>query len=199
MADLLDVNNLGIFLILIFPGFISYKIWTLINPSLNLKISEIIYEIACYSISNLIFLLYFVIQLSKPEICDILFYLYWIIILFLGPILWPILLSKILNNKHIKKHILNITPNSWDYFFKMRNPCFILIHLKNEKLIGGLYAGKSFASSYPQPKDIYLREVWKIDPSGKFLNKINNSKGLYISYDQIAYVEFFEAIANKEK
>ena len=52
----------------------------------------------------------------------------------------------------------------------------------------------SYASAYPESKDLYLREVWKIDKAGKFKNKIKDSKGLYISYDQISYIEFFKAL-----
>ena len=67
----------------------------------------------------------------------------------------------------------------------------MLIHLKNEKLIGGLYYSKSFASSYPEKQDLYIEEVWKINDNGEFQERIKGTKGILINYEIIEYIEFF--------
>ena len=87
---------------------------------------------------------------------------------------------------------MNPIPNSWDYFFLKREAAFVMIHLKSGKLIGGVYGGQSYASAYPEPRDLYLKEVWKIE-KGYFKHKIKDTKGLYITYDEILYIEFFDA------
>ncbi len=67
----------------------------------------------------------------------------------------------------------------------------MLIHLHSGKLIGGLYYEESFASSYPENKDLYLKEVWKINKQGEFIEKVEDTAGLLISYDMIEYIELF--------
>jgi hypothetical protein len=74
----------------------------------------------------------------------------------------------------------------------------MLIHIKDGRVIGGLYGPDSFASSYPEREDIYLEEIWKIDEEGKFLGKIADTKGLLINADIIEYIELFN-INNEEK
>jgi hypothetical protein len=68
----------------------------------------------------------------------------------------------------------------------------MLIHIKDGRIIGGLYGPDSFASSYPEKEDIYLQETWKIDGNGKFLKKIADTKGLLINPDTIEYIELFD-------
>jgi hypothetical protein len=74
----------------------------------------------------------------------------------------------------------------------------MLIHIKNGRIIGGLYGPDSFASSYPEKEDVYLQETWKIDGKGKFLKKIADTKGLLINPNTIEYIELFN-INNEEK
>lgn len=71
----------------------------------------------------------------------------------------------------------------------------MLIHLKSGILIGGLYYKDSFASSYPEKKDLYIKEVWKIDENGKFLEKIDRTEGMLINYDIIDYIEMFNTFS----
>ena len=84
-----------------------------------------------------------------------------------------------------------LVPKSWDYFFSRKECCFMLVHLNNGRVIGGLYGPGSFASSYPEKEDLYLQEVWKVDAKGKFIEKISGSKGLLVNYDVIEYIELF--------
>ncbi|WP_407921100.1 DUF6338 family protein [Acetivibrio mesophilus] len=72
------------------------------------------------------------------------------------------------------------------------------MHLKSGKLIGGLYAGESFASSFPYKEDIYISEVWGVNEKGEFLDRIEGTKGMWISKDYFDYIEFFE-ITNSEE
>jgi hypothetical protein len=60
------------------------------------------------------------------------------------------------------------------------------------EMIGGLFNGKSFASSYPEKEDIYLEELWKIDEDGKFKEKVKSTNGLLVNFEEIKYIEFFK-------
>jgi hypothetical protein len=49
-----------------------------------------------------------------------------------------------------------------------RTPYWVRVHLKDQRRIGGRYAGKSFTSHSPAPAEIYLEEVWNVDENGGF-------------------------------
>ena len=113
-----------------------------------------------------------------------------------GPVLWPILL-KVVATRKFQRIIINPIPRAWDYFFGLGQDCFMLIHLKDGSLVGGLSHGKSFASSYPASEDIYIEQVWKISEQGKFLEKIPQSIGMLVTRDSIEYIEMYSF--NKEE
>jgi hypothetical protein len=115
-----------------------------------------------------------------------------IVVLFVLPIVYPFIVKSFLKLKFIKNILLDPMGKAWDHFFSLRSACYVLIHLKNGNMIGGIFANKSYASTYPFPEDIYLQEVWKVDGTGRFFNKIPNTKGIWICKDNIDYIEFFE-------
>jgi uncharacterized protein DUF6338 len=108
--------------------------------------------------------------------------------LFISPIIWPISYLKIAEWEPIKNRILHPFPTSWDYVFSKRNEEWVIVHLKDGRTIGGLFASKSFASSYPAKEQIYIEDVWKLDDNGKFEKSLNNS--LLILNDEIMGIEF---------
>lgn len=56
-----------------------------------------------------------------------------------------------------------LIPKAWDHFFRnRRKACWVLVHLKGGGLVGGVFSKNSFASSYPDPEDLYLEEVWQV-------------------------------------
>lgn len=67
----------------------------------------------------------------------------------------------------------------------------MIVHLKDQRKIGGLFDTASFASSYPAEPQIYLQQVWKLDGEGRFLEPIERSKGIIILRDDIVAVEMF--------
>ena len=47
MADLLQSDKLQLFFVAILPGFISIKIWSLINPTAEIKIADHVVDAIC--------------------------------------------------------------------------------------------------------------------------------------------------------
>jgi hypothetical protein len=190
MGEILDINKLQLFLIFAIPGFISIKIWSLLVPSQKIPIGERCIELICYSFINfsLLFWLIDIAESSEGILKNILY----IAILFIAPIIWPIIWKQLLSSKKLRGRIIHPTPKAWDYFFSLGKSCFMLIHLKSGKLIGGLYHENSFSSSYPEKEDLYIKEVWKVNKNGKFIEKINGTEGMLINYDIINYIELFE-------
>jgi hypothetical protein len=114
-----------------------------------------------------------------------------VIILLVGPIIWPVILTKLFRSKLLTGTLQIPYPTSWDYFFDKREPVFILIHLKNGKMVGGYFGTDSYATSFPNEGDIYLQTVYKINNDGTFGNPINDSKGLLIRKEEYIYIELF--------
>jgi hypothetical protein len=189
----LTPNNIQWVILFVAPGFISLKIWGLIHPSQKLVLSESILEALIFSCFNYGATIW-VYFLMKDADC---FWVYFLV-LFIFSLGCPVLLKCLLSIKFLKNKIINIMPKSWDYFFNKRECCFMLIHINDGKIIGGLYGPDSFASSYPEKEDVYLQETWKIDENGRFIKKIADTKGLLINPDVIEYIELFD-INNKEK
>ena len=79
----------------------------------------------------------------------------------------------------------------WDYIFGQRKAHWVLVHLKDGRVIGGKYSKKSRTSAYPNERQIFLEEVWQIDKKGVFGEKVERTGGLLLFADEIAMVEFF--------
>ena len=185
--EILNENAIHLIIFFVAPGFISLKIWGLINPSRKILISESLIEAIIFSSFNYIFTIWLYLLLKKTSYV----WIYYLTVLLIFPSLLPKLLKLILNTKLFKDINISLIPKSWDYFFSKNECCFMLIHLNNGGMIGGLYGTDSFASSYPEKEDIYLQEIWKIDTEGNFLEKITGSKGLLVNHDVIEYIELF--------
>jgi hypothetical protein len=181
-----DLTNVNIELLILFvaPGFISLKVWGLLNRNPRFRLSESLIEAVIYSSWNaVIFLGLFDIL---KQVNQILAYVAVFIIL---PIIWPVVFYFI---SKIRFFRTRLTPTSWDHVFNVIEDCFILLHLKNGQMVGGLYSGNSFASSYPEKEDLYLSQLWKVDEQGVFKEPVENSGGLLVNFEEIHFIEFFK-------
>ena len=192
--DIFNIDKLSLFVIFFIPGFISIRVWSLIVPSESKKSSDYLLEAISYSCLNFAIIGWSIKLIYNAEFTkkyQIFVYLYTIVILLILPVIYPLILNFLLKSKFVNRYFLNPVGKSWDHFFGLRQSCYIIIHTKDKKLVGGLYSNKSYASSYPFSEDIYIQEVWQIDGSGRFINKIPDTKGLWISKENISYIEFF--------
>ena len=191
MLELLDFDRLEEILVLIIPGFVSLKVWTLINPTARLKIADYLLDIIAFSTLNFVALSWLLAITTGSPL--------WLRVVagigvFVGaPAVWPVLLRRTLNWRALRGRIVHPVPLAWDHFFGKGDSCFVLIHLKNGNVIGGLYTGESFASSYPEPQEVYLSEVWRVDEQGRFRDRIEGTKGVLVNHQVIEYIEFFSA------
>lgn len=191
MLELLDFERIDEIIVLITPGFVSLKVWTLINPTARLQLSNYVLDIVVYSALNFGALSWILVvtgdsSLSKRIVAGL-------VVFVVAPTVWPLLLRAILNSRRLQGRIVNPIPLAWDHVFGKGDPCFVLVHLKDGNLIGGLYAGDAFASSYPEVQEIYLSEVWRIDEKGRFQTKIEATRGVLLNRDVIEYLELYDA------
>ena len=111
-----------------------------------------------------------------------------------SPVVLGILAVRILKSSRLRGLAQHPTPMAWDYFFGRGKSCFMLCRLKNGKSIAGYFGPNSFASSFPNPRGIYLEQTWLMDSDGRLTQPIPGSSGVLLSFDECELVEFLEAI-----
>ncbi len=195
ITRLLDISSIFIFLVYIIPGFISLKVHASIFPIEKRDFSKSILEIFIYSSLNYAFFVWLLIILFKYNLYNnniILFIASVIIIVVIGPVVWPIAYSALLSTALIQKlKPINPIPLPWDFVFMQRKPHWIIVHTKDGRQIGGRYDSKSFTSSFPHKEQIYLEELWRLDKKGAFVKQVDRTEGILIMGDEISFIEFF--------
>ena len=79
----------------------------------------------------------------------------------------------------------------WDFVFAQRKCYWVIVTLKNEKKIGGLFSSNSFASSTPAPEQIYLEKAWELNDDDRFEKEHVETAGVIILSSEIVTVELF--------
>ena len=195
--EIWQFDNFSSFLFLFIPGFISLKIYDLFVPNERRDFSKSIVEVIAYSTFNLVVLFPIINEINTNNFYinhPILSYSLLLIGFIIMPILWACIYLKIINWKTISSLIIHPILRPWDLKFSEGHPAWIIVHLKDGRLIGGIYQENSYASSYPAEEQIYLEQVWKLDQDGKFIEAVERSKGIIIFKNDITAVEFYESI-----
>jgi hypothetical protein len=76
-------------------------------------------------------------------------------------------------------------PTAWDALFNHVSPCWVIVTLKNGKLIRGYLGRPSHISSDPEVRDLYISHLIQPDNSGL----VKNTKGIYIKADEVSTIE----------
>jgi len=194
MEKLLEFKPYLLFVILVFPGLISMHIYRLLLPARLVDWKNALLEAAFYSAVNfglcfplLAFLIFSDIVVTHPIWSGCVFFL----IIFVVPITWPALYAKLARSKLMAKLQLPF-PTAWDAFFDRRDPCFVLVTLRDGRKVGGFFGEGSYATSFPNDGDMYISAVYGVDADGKFIGPIMDTKGCLIRKDDYKLIEFFE-------
>lgn len=84
------------------------------------------------------------------------------------------------------------TPTAWDYFFLKRRVGLVRVTLKDGRVVGGYYGGKSFASYGEQERDLFLEKRWVLDDDRWFKEPAKGNTGLWLSRDSIVSFEVYD-------
>jgi hypothetical protein len=207
ITSVLNVDVLIFILYFITPGVITIKTKDLIIPADQRKWGEMFLELVSYSAINLCiyYLLlaslvnHFVPVINLPTFISSKEIDYRTILFgsFILPILIGFLSSVIPRWTRFQKFfhgiILHPEPSAWDALFADRKKCYIVFfYFKTDaKVAAGLYGDKSYVSSFPHPKEIYVQQLCKLDKDGQILGMDEKSAGAFISIDECILVEFF--------
>ena len=84
------------------------------------------------------------------------------------------------------------TPTSWDHLFGDRDSCFVRVRLKDGRWVGGWFGKDSYASAFPQDRDIYLSVQYRMQADGRFGERLPATGGVYVAAGEISVLEIIE-------
>ncbi len=194
MDGLLRAETLVLFLVFVVPGFVAIKAHDLMIPAPRRNFGESIIEVISYSMINLALLFWGVVLLHRngfPGKHPIWYFAGMFGILFLSPVLLAVASRYARQSELLRRFLLHPAPTAWDHFFGRREHLWVLCHLKDGRMVGGVYSNESSVASYPHPQDIYIEEMWKTDEDGRFTERVPQTRGLLVRAEECRFIEFF--------
>jgi hypothetical protein len=186
-------GTLALFLIFFIPGFITLKVYDLLVPGEARDSSKSLLDAVAYSSLNFGALIWLVLIVWSGNLPPWLWYLAMCILLVGMPVMWPVIFLRIRRLPWVARHVASPNARVWDDIFAKRTPYWVIVHLKDQRRIGGLYGYRSFTSHSPAPPEIFLEEVWHVDEDGGFTGSVvEETAGILVMGTEIEALEFFE-------
>lgn len=85
------------------------------------------------------------------------------------------------------------TPTAWDFGFTGREPGWIRVMTADGLWIGGWFDSESYASSYPEERELFIARQFSMAADGEFGSEVPDSAGVYVRCNDIRVVEFVVA------
>lgn len=82
------------------------------------------------------------------------------------------------------------TPSAWDFAFGKGEASWVRVQLEGGRWLGGYFGGRSYASSFPNPQEIFVEEGWVINDDGTFTDLVHAPGGMIIKCDNAVSVDF---------
>jgi predicted membrane protein len=189
LSNLIKVEYIIVFIILIVPGFLIMKIIRLKIPSKDFLLKDMLFEALAYSLLNLSLIGWLPYLFIKDR-----FSIVFIILFMFGVIIFPILLAfvyiKAISSKWFMNNFNIQTPTAWDWYFSKSKTCILLITLKNGSIIRGYFGQNSYATSYPNEGSIYLEKIYTDNNEGELCIAKDND-GIIIAKNQFDTIEIY--------
>jgi hypothetical protein len=84
------------------------------------------------------------------------------------------------------------TPTAWDRHAPGLGGHFVRVRRAEGKWIAGWYDSRSYISTYPVPRDIYMQAQWHCDAKGKIGHRVEGTAGVWLSVRDDDIVEWIE-------
>lgn len=192
--DIWEANKLLLFIAFVIPGFVSLKAYELLIPSIPKESENQLIDAIAYSSLNYALLLWPIYEIETHNVrtgYPTAYIVFYVFVLFVAPVSWAFLFKTVRTTQFFQDALPHPVGKPWDYVFSQRKPYWVVVTLKNQKQIGGLYSSKSFASSAPADEQIYLEKTWIINNDGGFDREREDSAGVIIMASDIVAVELF--------
>jgi len=182
------------------PGVIVTSIVKRVIPIVDKEYKTIVLENFIYSFINIflwsipIYNIYLNIEWWKQNY--VFLWLVGILIIFLSPITIALIII-VFNQYELFRRICNYfnisftdtDPSAWDFKFKRIENEWVIVTLKDEKIIAGFLGNNSFISSNARERDLYIDEVYEIRKKGKWRRR-RGTDGIWLSSEEIKSIEF---------
>lgn len=96
------------------------------------------------------------------------------------------------------RHQWDPTPSAWDFAFSHREAGWVRVLTSGGLWLGGYFGTESFASSYPDPRDLFIEVGYAMSPEGALTDRVSAPGGLYVRCDDIVLVDFIPATGDTE-
>lgn len=192
--DIWEVDKLVLFIAFVVPGFISLKTYALLQPTQVKDTSQQLVDAVAYSSINYALLIgpiYAIEQLELRTSHPVWYVLFYVAVLLLAPIGWAWGFLWLRKTQLLQRSIVHPTGRPWDFVFNQRHRYWVVATLGDGRRIGGYYGPESFASSNPEPEQIYLQETWVLNDGCGFERPRGNSAGILILAKEIVSLELF--------
>ncbi|MRG60126.1 hypothetical protein GE115_09615 [Agromyces sp. CFH 90414] len=84
-------------------------------------------------------------------------------------------------------------PTAWDMAaYEGITVRWVRVRLDKEVYFGGLFGQRSYVSTYPHGRDIFIEEQWELDKDGRFLREVDRSLGVWLAVPESAVVEWLD-------
>lgn len=194
MDGLLDAAKLQIFLVFAVPGivalyvraqFLTGRMPPIAEGAIAYVILSLIYHALAYPIATPLYA-----QTSSGWMM-----LGWFALLFLGPAVLGCLLGlnvrkgwtqKLLNKAQL--NTVHPVHSAWDWRFAECQECWVLAVLKDGTKWAGYLGQKSFMSSDPAERDLYIQQVHEIGPGNIWTPRTSS---VWIAHGEIQSLEFW--------
>lgn len=121
----------------------------------------------------------------------------WAGITFLSPVALGALVARVSQKGTFRSVLerlgfrtIHPIPTAWDYVFMAGAHPWALVHLKSGGVFGGRMGQDSVASSDARERDLYMERVYRVQGDDEW-EPIARNRGMLISADQIAFIQFF--------
>jgi hypothetical protein len=182
-----DWQQLAFFTLFALPGFVSLQVSRLIFPTAERSFMDQLPEAIGFGVLNAMVAAPFVLLLAPANPWAL--YLLLIVSLVGLPATWPFIVRFALRKLYLWDLILNPSQNGWDDAFSRRERYFVIIHLKDDRKIGGYYGLDSYAGLHPASGHLYLETLWQLDEDGAFVSPIEGSRGIILRPEDYEFVE----------
>lgn len=83
----------------------------------------------------------------------------------------------------------DFTPTAWDKAFQSAEECFIRVLTNDNRWIAGYYGSASYATSYPEPHQLFLEKAYKVSEDGTIGTEIEGTRGVIVDCTAIQLLQ----------
>jgi hypothetical protein len=197
MPDLKSVESVYLVLAFVVPGMIITLVRAQFFTSRMRSLSE---SIVSYLALTILYyglaapVVEYVLSIREPGRQKI---FAWVGLIILLPAAVGLLLG-ILGQNDVFRRLLQFcrinpvhaTPAAWDYAFaRLLGDHFVMETLSDGSTVGGIYGSRSFASSDPAERDLFLQEIYDVD--GDSWKKRSEQQAILIPAKEIKHVQIW--------